>query len=71
MTAACGYVNCKVEFQKFIRKVCELFIKKQYLKYKFYGKSNCKWIELNVLKKKFIVSNFFFGCECERLLLTC
>ncbi len=38
MTAACGYVNCKVEFQKFIGKVCALFMNKQYLKYKFYGK---------------------------------
>jgi hypothetical protein len=35
MTAACGYVNCKVEFQKFIRKVCLLFMNKQYLSTNF------------------------------------
>ncbi len=48
MTAACGYVNCKVEFQNFIRKVCVFFMNKQYLKYKFFGISSWKWIGLNV-----------------------
>jgi hypothetical protein len=38
MTAACSYVNCKVEFQTFIRKVCVLFVNKKYLKSNFFGK---------------------------------
>ncbi len=48
LTATCGYINCKVKFQKLFRKVCALFMNKKYLKSNFYGKSNWKWIRLNV-----------------------
>ncbi len=60
MTDACGYVNCTVEFQKFIRKVCVLFMNKQYLKYKFYSKLNWKWIGLNVKEQQIYCKLLFF-----------
>ncbi len=70
MTAACGYVNCKVEFQKFIRKsmciVYEQTIFKVQILWQIKLKMDRPECERRTNLLKVII---FFGFEI--LLLTC